>query len=327
MRPLLRALATIPAGALALTLAATPAHAVPTTTLNPAKLPRGADVSIPHLEGKTVVDGAVRIPVKGKSVRLLGKSGTSYVVATARRNGSGGRVLRYDAGGVPTELARANIYATELSGDGQTIVSSKVASGGRTTVTARSASTGAVVATHVFKGYVNVLDAQDSEIIVGAFGPAGTQLWDTATDTVTVVTKRVGYRADLSLDRLATFTKDPYLGGCTVLSSISKPGQRLWESCTDAVTSFSTDGSRLATVDILTDGIGPNAVTARTLTGRPVGSYKVARRGWFGEITWESPTALLLQTNGPHKAATVRCDRTECELATDVTATVQPRVG
>ena len=57
---------------------------------DPRNLPRGADVSIPHLEGKTIVDGAIRVRVKAPTLRLLGKSGASYVVGTA--NGRAGTV-------------------------------------------------------------------------------------------------------------------------------------------------------------------------------------------------------------------------------------------
>ncbi|WP_180933751.1 hypothetical protein [Nocardioides ungokensis] len=43
---------------------AAPASAVPVTVLRPADLPRGPDVAIPHLEGRTVVDGSVRVRIR-----------------------------------------------------------------------------------------------------------------------------------------------------------------------------------------------------------------------------------------------------------------------
>ena len=187
-------------------------------------------------------------------------------------------------------------------------------------VKARSATTGAAIAKETFPGYENVLDAQGTKVVVGGFDGDGTQLWDTATDTVTVLTKRSGYHADLSLNLLASFTKDPYDGGCTVLSSITKPNKRLWQSCTDAIAAFSTDGSHLALTDILSDGIGPNAITVRNVAGKTVGNYKV-NNGWFGELVFESPDTLLLETSGPHKTATVRCKRAVCERASEITKT------
>lgn len=327
MRPHLRACATIATGALALTLTATAAQAA-TTTLDLGKLPRGADVAIPHLEGKTVVDGSTRIPVQGGTVTLLGKSGTSYVVGTAKRDGSGGRILRVDSTGATTDLGSADPYSSHLSGDGQTVVSTRATGRGAnltTTAKARSVATGSLVAKKRFTGYLDVLDAHGTQIVLGGF-ESGTQLWDSATGKVTKVSGRVGYEADLSLDLLASFTKDPYSGGCTVVSSLSKPGTRLWTSCSDAVMEFSTDGSRLAVTDILSDGLGPAAVTVRTLAGKAVGTY-VVKNGYFGEIVFEGPHAVLLDTNGPHKAAVVRCDRSACERASDLEAAVSPRAA
>jgi hypothetical protein len=167
-----------------------------------------------------------------------------------------------------------------------------------------------------------VLDAQGTKVAIGGFDDDGTQLWDTATDAVTVVSKRAGYRADLSLNLLASFTKDPYDGGCTVLSSITKPGKRLWQSCDDAVVAFSPDGSHMALAHILSDGLGPTAIDVRTAAGKAVGKYNV-KNGWFGQLEFESADTLLLETSGPHKTATVRCKATACERASEPTKTPQ----
>jgi hypothetical protein len=322
MRPLLRTLALLASGAVAATLVASPASAVSTQTLNPSKLPRGDDVAIPHMEGKTVVDGAVRISVKAPKVVLFGKSGTAYIVGTTDKQGNDGRALRLEANGTSTDLGPTTVYETVLSGDGQSVVSSRSNHGAKTVIKAVSATTGAELAKQSFPGYQSVLDAQGTQILVGSYDGSGTQLWDTGSGTVTAVTKRSGYRADLSLGLLASFTKDPYDGGCTVLSSITKPGKRLWQSCTDSIVAFSTDGSHVAVADILSDGIGPNAVTVRTAAGKPIGNYKV-NNGWFGELVFESPDELLLETSGPHKTATVRCRRAVCERASELTKTPQ----
>ncbi len=81
----------------------------------------------------------------------------------------------------------------------------------------------------------------------------------------------------------------------------------------------------MATIDILSDGIGPSYVAVRAGTGQKLAAYDV--KGWFGQITFETPTALLLETNGKRKAATVRCTDSGCERATDVSGTVQPRLA
>jgi hypothetical protein len=322
MRPLPTVLVALATGALAATLVPAPATAAATTTLNPAKLPRGADVAIPHLEGKTVVDGSVRIRIKAPALRLLGKSGTSYVVGTADRQGAHGQFFRVAPDGTRTKLGRGDIYLTELAGDGQNLVSTKVPSNSTSVVTIRSATTGDTVASRRFKGYASALDGDTGRVLVG--GPRKTWVWTTGTDSVAVVARYSGYAGDLSADVVAGYTKDPYRGGCTVVRRIST-GEQLWKSCKERVAEFNADGSRMATIDILSDGIGPGWVGVRGSTGHKFGAYTV--NGWFGSIDFETTTAVLLETNGARKTATVRCTDAGCERASDLSATVQPRAS
>jgi hypothetical protein len=322
MRPLPTLLAALVTGTLAATLVAAPASAAATTSLNPAQLPRGADVATPHLEGRTIVDGSVRIRIAAPTVRLLGKSGTAYVVGTADRQGAHGHFLRVQPDGTRARLGRGDVYLTALSGDGQSLVSARVPSNRRSVVTVRSATTGETVATRSFKGYAYALDADAGRVLVG--GPDRTWLWTTSTDSVGVVARDAGYAGDLSADVFASYTKDPYRGGCTVVRTIST-GEQLWRSCKERVEEFNADGSRMATVDLLSDGIGPGWVAVRGTTGHRFGAYTV--KGWFGSIDFESTTALLLETNGARRSATVRCTDAGCERASDLSPTVQPRAS
>ena len=324
MHRLPRTLATLAAITLTATLVATsapaPSAAAPTTTINPVKLPRGADISIPHLEQKTLVDGAVRIRIKAAYVRLLGKAGTDYIVGTEARTGGHGRILRIRPDGTRTRLVRGDVWQTELSDDGTSIVSYRYLRTRKTLVSARSASTGATIATRNVRGYATVLDADADRVLLGT--DRKTLLWTTGDDSVRRVARRWGYAGDLSSDLVAHFTKDPYLGGCTVLRRLST-GERLWRSCQERVTELTTDGTRMATVDLLADGLGPGYVAMRSITGQKYGAYRV-HRGWFGDIYFETPTALLFEANGPRKAATVRCTDTGCERASDLRKAEQP---
>ena len=155
---------------------------------------------------------------------------------------------------------RADIYQTELSDDGQRLVSTKVPSNRKTIVTVWSATSGDTVASRSFKGYASALDADTDRVLVG--GPDKTWLWTTSTNSVGVVVRDSGYAGDLSGDVLATYTKDPYQGGCTVVRTLST-GAQLWKSCKERVEGFNADGSRMTTVDILSDGIGPGYVAVR----------------------------------------------------------------
>ena len=321
-RTLVRTLAVVATGVLAATLVAAPSSAAAATTINPSKLPRGADVAIPHLEGKTIVDGATRIRVKAPTLRLLGKSGTSYIVGTADRQGAKGQFFRVQPDGTRIKLGRADIYQSELSDDGQSLVATKTSSR-KTILTVWSATTGATVASRSFKGFASALDADTDRVLVG--GPDKTWLWTTSTDSVGVVARDAGYAGDLSADVLASYTKDPYDGGCTVVRTLST-GVQLWKSCKERVDSFNADATRMATIDILSDGIGPSYVAVRSSTGHKLGAYTVTK-GWFGEIDFETTTALLLETNGPRKAATVRCTDAGCERASELSPTVQPRTA
>jgi hypothetical protein len=109
-----------------------------------------------------------------------------------------------------------------------------------------------------------------------------------------------------------------------VLSRLSDPQDRLWKSCDERIESFSPDGRRMATVHILSDGIGPGAVAERELDGSLLGDYTT---GWFGRIGFESNTNLLLEVNGDTLAATVRCSEGSCENATDPVGVQEPRIS
>jgi hypothetical protein len=313
MRPLSHALLAVGTATLVIGLAA-PATAQPAITLSPGGLPRGTDVSVPHLEGKTVVDGAVRVRVKAPMLALLGRSGSAYVVGTANAQGGHGRIYRVTADGTRTLLAKAHPFETLLSDDGGTIVSTRVGGTLKSTITAYDATTGAVKATKVFKDYATGLDARGDQVLIGSLDK--TWLWTTSTNSVGVLSRDGGYIGDLSSDVVSTFTKDPYDGGCTEVRRITT-GERLWRSCTEQVAAFNADASRIATIGILSDGPGPGRVDARTIDGKHLGRYQV-KAGWFGAIRFESPTALLLEVNGARKAFTARCTGTSCERASDL---------
>jgi hypothetical protein len=327
MRALLRPLVAVATGTLTATLTATlvaaPASAKPAVVLTPGSLVRGADVAGPHLDGNTIVDGSVRVTVKAPAVRLLGKSGSAYVVGTASKQGGHGRIYRVAADGSRTLLVKAHPFETLLSGDGATIVTTRLGQKPNATISVYDVATATPVATRKFKGFFGALDAQGDRVLVGS--DSKTLIWTTSTNSVGVVARDTGYTGDLSADVVATFTKDPYDGGCTEVRRIST-GVRLWRSCTEAVAAFNADGSRIATVGILSDGPGPGRVDARTISGQHLGRYQV-RSGWFGTIGFESPSALLLEVNGPRKAFTARCTGTECERASDLRPAQTLRVG
>lgn len=311
-----RTLAAVAATVTGLLLAAAaPAAAVPVTVLRPADLPRGPDVTIPHLEGKTVVDGSVRVPIRAGQVLLLGTSGPDYVVGTSDANGDGHfRTFRVSSTGERTPLLRGiPVFEMVLSRDGAQIGLASGSTADHTRLRVWSAADGHRQALRRFVGSVSILDFDARRMVLGGWGPNRTFWWNTRTDATRRIVDRPGYNADIRADRLAVYTKDPYRGGCSVVSRLSAPHRSLWRSCRERVHLFGPGGSRLVSIPILTDGLGPRDVFLRRTGGGLVAHYRTA--GWFGTLAWESASALLLDTNGTVKSATVRCVVADCERA------------
>lgn len=295
---------------------AAPAPAVvPETELRPAGLDRGPDVALPHVEGRTVVDGNVRIPVRAGLVTLLGRSSSTgeYVVGTSNRTGDARfRVFRTDTEGDRTFLLRGvPVWEMVLSGDG-TQLGLATSTAERTRMRVWSVEDGSLQATRRFPGSVSVLDFDEDRMVLGSWGPDRTFWWHTRTGDTRRIADRTGYAADIRARRVATYTADPYQGGCTVVTSLA-PQQTLWRSCRERVAEFSPNGARMATIGLLSDGLGATDVRLRRAGGRLLAHYSTA--GWFGALQWETRTALLLDTNGARRAATVRCAVADCERA------------
>ncbi len=313
MRTTLSTLAITVAGALiAAPALATVPTTVPTTDLDPATLARGADVAIPYVDGTTFVDGDRRVPLGGKYAWLLGASGDGHLVAV---NAGNTKIRRIDAAGTASTLIRTpNAASVHLSRNGRKIVVTGVTGGKAQPRTVYSATTGQRLQRRTFAHYPTTLGMKGSKVLFST-SERGTFSWNTRTDRVKKVTRRFASYAGVHNNLLASYTADPYEGGCTVLSTISRPGRTIWRSCKERVESVSPDGRLIATVDLLSDGVGPREVTVRTVSGTRLAHYRTSQ--WFGAITWEDDDTILLDVNAKVEAAIVRCDLTECENATD----------
>ncbi|MEP9364525.1 hypothetical protein ABLE68_16280 [Nocardioides sp. CN2-186] len=316
-----RSLVTMTALAIAALVAAPASAAAPTISLRPASIERGADATGPRVVGSTLRDGDVRVRLDWPNVSLLGTSGTAYVVAVSDTDGSHAKVLRMSPSGHTTTVVTGRDASNVLlSADGDELLSAPWASRKHTTVKAIDARTGDLVRKHTFRGSATVLAADTGRAVIGSWGPDRTLWWDYTTDETKRISKRAGYAADIAADRVASYTGDPYDDGCSVVTDLGAHPSTLWRSCDERVDEFSPDGSRVATVYILSDGIGPGRVTvSRTDGGKKLASYDV--KGWFGQLRWESDTSLLLDTYGKKQWATIRCDRATCDRATRLRST------
>lgn len=296
-----------------------------TTDLQPQKLQRGPDIAVPHIDAGDFVDGARRVELPGSVARVIGQAGDAWLVGTGnvdrKRNR---RIVRVEADGTVTTILRDIDHVTAiLSADGSTLAWQRVVSDGRKAVTyVASSADGAVLGQRGPASPATLLDVGADRVLFG--GGTRTLQWRFATDrSRTVVSKRANF-ADIEHDLLGFYTRDPYSGGCTKVTRLSAPSTTVWRSCDDRVWDVSPDGTRLATVDLLSDGLGPGVVTIREIDGTAVSRYGT---GWFDAIGWESPTTVLLGVNGAKRSATVRCTLSACENATDPEPTRSPRRG
>lgn len=311
MRTLLTVLAATAttAGVLALPAQA----AAPSVVLQPESLPRGADIAVPHIVDGDFVDGTRRVELPGTVARILGRSGDAWLVGTnnveVRRNQ---RVVRVEADGTVRDvLRRVDPGTVVLSEDGSRLVGPSTST--RTaTVTVWSATDGTELAAREFDGYPTVLTADDRRVVVQTSRRAVT--WRVRPDRVRTVARGFTGVASIEHDLVATYTKDPYLGGCMELVRLSDRTDVVWRSCRERVAAISPDGTQLLTFHILTDGLGPGEIRLRELDGTRLASWST---NWFSGWEWESPGVVLLDVNGTRKSATVRCTVAQCENATD----------
>lgn len=313
--------AALAASTLALLPSAAPA-AEDTVRINPSTLPRGPEVTVPHLVGSTVIDGDRRVEVDADHVELLGKTGSAYVVATGEDGGED-TVQRLTADGSLTPLVSGpTAWATRLSDDGRLLVTAS-ARRSRTRLVVRDASTGTVLRQQRLRGSVEVVAARGDTLLLSSWTAFRTWSYDVDTGERERLLAFPAGTADLAADRISYFTADPYDGGCMVVTRVSDPTVRLWRSCEARVEAFSPNGRRLATVHLLSDGPGPSVVDVRSARGRVLASYESYV---FGEIFWETNRALVLGANTRKQWALVRCEEGVCERASDLTSTQVPRL-
>ena len=326
MTSALRALAfTAATTALVGTALMVPTQAAAPVDLQSEDLSRGSDISVAHIEDGDFVLGDRTVDVGGGRAYLLGKAGKAWLVGTSDENGGGKyRIVRVKADDTTTVIKRGiSFFELKLSENGRYFV--LAGRGNRKAMPIRvfSSRTGDLKVEQDFPNYPEVLGMQGPRVLLSTW-ETGVRSWDTSTDALTRITKRPAHLVDIGNDLLTTLTKDPYEGGCIVLSTLSDPTTRLWKSCTERVEAISPDGERMATVHILSDGIGPGEFWEREIDGTLLGDYTT---NWFGRIGFEDDTDLLLDINGDTQSSTVRCSEGTCENATDPVAVQQPRVS
>jgi hypothetical protein len=311
-----RRTATVLAALATATALLAPAHAAaPAVELQPQQLPRGADIAVPHIEDGDFVDGDRRIELPGTVAHVIGRSGDAWLVGTdnvdRKRNR---RVVRVAADGSVSDVLRHVDPSTViLSADGSTLAWQRFVNGGRKVITyAGSAADGTVLGSKGPARNISLLDVDATRVVLA--GGKRVFQWKPASGNSRTIVRRMSGLASIEHDLVSTYTKDPYLGGCTELVRLSAPRVTVWKSCRDRVAAISPDGTEMLTFHILTDGLGPGEIRLRETDGTRLATY---RTNWFSSWGWESPRTLLLDVNGKRRSATVRCTLDACENATD----------
>ena len=290
--------------------------AVTDVKLSPGALERGADTSLLHIEEEVIVDGDVRIPVEGPThLWLMGRIGRDYLINTAsddfesyavqlvKRNGDRRVLQRFGQRTTATMSADGSHLALATSVRPNTRVKVVWTRSGRLVRERTFASYGAEVSDYGLRRMV--ITGLDSK----------TYWWNPATNRLTLIVPRPA-GAHIAADRLVVMVPDPETPyeDCQKTVRLSEPTDVLWRSCKNIPLEFSPDASRMVSVDIRADGIGPRDIAVREAGGGLVATYRAPM--WFGFTEWESDTELMLQPVGKTFLAAVRCDLAgACERA------------
>ncbi|TQL69343.1 hypothetical protein FB381_3248 [Nocardioides albertanoniae] len=305
----------------------TPASAAaPTVDVRPLPLPVGERPTVPYLDRATddslsVVDPdtGTTTPVEyvgdpGDSFKLLGRSGSGFVLRGSNRNIDD--IVRVRPG-TPQRLLASLHYSSKarLSSDGRYLLDTIPLAGGGIRVQVRSATTGAGVAQHTFKATTrpDPIDVKGTVVLVGGFNAPRTMVWDWNTGTIETIATRAAYAGSYATDRLATYTMDPSdPDACTVVSTISAPRTQLWRGCIEAVASFAPDGARFATNAIAHQNHA-DVVRRRSLHGTLLTTY--TNPDGLRTHAWETSTRILMSSASTHEIWLVRCEVADCERA------------
>ena len=292
-----------------------------TIEIKPGTIPRGPDIVGPHLVGTTIVDGDVSVKVKTSQLHLYGKWHSYYIAAMGTSSIGTSRLVRISPSGAVKVLRHdVDPAATILDAEADQVAYSYGDATQRPTIGIYDFGQKTEVIARAFASLPNLLEFDEGLVVTSFWSfKIKTLTWDTVTDEVVKVNAKMSNYASKAHDLLGYYSKDPFFGGCQVLAHLSDPGDVLWTNCDERIEAVSPDGKRVATIALLSDGVGPRDVVLRRIGGTQLAHYAI--NGWFGRIWWETPTKLLMESNGKTQTATVRCKVATCDRATDLSPT------
>ena len=288
--------------------------------IEPASLPRGADLDRPYVEGTTIVDSARRVDVPLKRPVLIAAARGGYIVRDRRFADA----VFLDHDGAKRRLPGAD-DDTIVSTDGRLYGTASLAGDGVTDVGVRRVRDGKRLASRVFRSWVddNVgrfahpIALSGNRMLIGGDG-GRVMVWNWKRDTVRTVIEDKWHLVVGSLDEDIAAGWTAPGERCTFVARLSTPHRRMWRSCDERVVAFSPDGRRMVTTDRRVDpDFGKvRLLVLRTVTGRELGRWTAER---FTDIVFESDTAISFRAEGRNSTAMVRCSAKRCQAASDAT--------
>lgn len=303
-------------------LVTAPATAAETIAIKPVSLPRGADIAGPHLDGTTIVDGSTTVKVHRPNVVLYGKWKSYYVAATGNSQWDKVKLVRISRTGT-VKVLREFIDPFEARLDSATgqVAYSYGVNTQRPTIAVYDLRLKDEVSVRPFPRLPELLTFEKG-LVVTSFAPPKpkTITWNTVTNEVSKLNSKFGDYASVTNNLFGYFSKDPQRGGCQLLAQLDDPGDVAWTNCDERIDAVSPDGARVATIPLLSDGIGPaDVLVHRADNGKELAHYTIS--GYFGRVWWETGTQLLMDAFGRSQAATVRCKVAVCNRASDLRPT------
>ena len=222
MRRLLTTTTALLALAAPLLAAAPSSAAPPDVTIKPGTLTRGPDVSGVHLEGKTIVDGDVRVTLKAPRVLLYGKSDDVYVAATGDKEWGNVKLWQVTASGATKQLAKfIDPFNTLLDADGGQVAYSYGDSTSKPTIAVYDLALKSEVSVNAFASLPTLLDFDEGSVVASfADFKVKTIRWDTVSDETVRLNTKFSNFASQAHNLLGFFSKDPFNGGCQVLAHL-----------------------------------------------------------------------------------------------------------
>lgn len=284
------------------------------TYIVPGDLRRGRVPRTVYTTGSTVHVGkrAIRTGLP-RDLQVLGRDRRSVIVSSYDGRGSSIHRVRLDGSSRQLLQGRASGMVVSSCCGRMARIDRP---GSRVRLDVHSTRTGRLLTRVPVGRGLEILGYVRNRVLVAA--PGRTFWLNTVTEKRIRLADQRGYFANSAADTLVLKVRGddgPY-GFCMRYTTLSDPSTTTWYSCEHRPAAVSANGSRLLTIDLLTDGLGPRTVDLRRVDGTLVHRY---RTGLFGSVGFDRQGALVLSAQSRRSATVALCDHQgDCVRSTAV---------